>query len=69
MIHDPMVRVECDEPGCSEVESIELTALGRGAFDERHVIQSLERMDWRIDGDITICPNHQEDDEEDEDES
>ena len=64
MILDPKVRVECDEPGCSEFEELELTA--KGAYDERDVIRRLERMDWKIDGDFTICANHQEEPTDDQ---
>ena len=68
MILDPKVRVECDEPACSEFEELELTAsnFARDAYDERDVIRRLERMDWKIDGDITICANHQEEPTDDQ---
>ena len=65
MILDPTVRVECDEPGCQEFDSIELTALSGGHYDTRYVKQQLGRMGWAIDGDIITCEMHNEEEPDD----
>ncbi len=67
MISDAYVRVECDEGGCTEQEEIQLTALMvRASWDERNVKSELERLGWVIDGDVTTCELHHEDEEDEE---
>lgn len=54
MISDAYCRVTCDR--CHYEEEVELTALAqRESYDMRNVRRELERNNWRVDGDETIC--------------
>ena len=50
---EPMIEVCCDK--CGAVEMMGMTALARGAYDERYLDQELERMGWTT-GAEDICP-------------
>ncbi len=65
-LSDPVIRAECDESGCGNFEEMGLTALARGAYDERHIVSQLERLRWTVDGDVLTCPEHVDDGDDDE---
>lgn len=50
---EPMIEVCCDK--CGSVEMMGMTALARGAYDERYLDHELERMGWKT-GSEDICP-------------
>lgn len=57
-ILSPYIHVECDR--CEEVtDGMELTALAGGDWDARNIKPTLIRQGWKVDGDITICPECQ----------
>ena len=60
-ISDAYVMVVCDE--CPNCEEIPLTALAKGAYDMRNVTSAIERLGWKVDGEIITCPDHLEDDD------
>ncbi len=53
-INDPMITVTCDECGV-ETEPMGLTSLAGGGWDDRNIKRRLERMNWKVDGEKTIC--------------
>jgi len=65
-LSEPVVRAECDEPGCYNYEEMDLTSLSRGTYDERRITSQLERCGWTVNGDVLTCPEHVDDDEDDE---
>jgi hypothetical protein len=62
---EPSITVKCDT--CMATEQVGLTTTARG-YDERNVDAELERMGWTVVGGNDVCPDCQEEsDEEDAD--
>ena len=53
MINDPKIYVDCDY--CCEGEEFDMTPLAKGAFDDRDLEDTLKRLGWIIEGDLTFC--------------
>jgi len=55
---DAFIRVSCDvceDPGMDE--EVQLCAIVRNGWDERHVSAELHSRGWRVEGEKDICPN------------
>jgi hypothetical protein len=56
MLSEPVVFIKCDF--CSVTEEVTLTALARGAYDERNVRSTLEEWGWTLsDLNEDMCPD------------
>lgn len=51
---EPEITVTCNGY-CGDATVVGLTALARGAYDERHVDAELKRRGWVSDGDKDYC--------------
>lgn len=61
-IQEPRIEVICD--GCNEAQDFELTKLAGDGWDARNLQRKLARYGWRVNGDITICPECDRDEQE-----
>lgn len=56
MLGNPTVPVMCDTEGCDLEDAVGLTALARGAYDERDIESDLEDIGWSlVDGKHLCC--------------
>ena len=60
-IGTPFLVIECDCCG-AQVEEDLIKLASRDAWSDRHVKDALKRQGWKIDGDILICSDCQEED-------
>lgn len=55
-ISDPKIEIVCDS--CNQVvDEMGLTSLAGGGWDDRNVKPRLKRTGWKVDGEVTICPD------------
>lgn len=64
MITDAYVILVCDKCHKSE-EEIALTATAKG-WDDRGIEEDIKNLGWQIEGEEHICPNCQEESEDEE---
>jgi hypothetical protein len=54
-IGEPFIQVECDK--CEYVsDPYSLTMLAGGGWDARNLPRKLEREGWKVEGNVTTCP-------------
>ena len=68
MLGEPTVLLTCDVPFCQNSEELRMTALARGAYDERSFKGQIAALGWKeIEDNQHICPDCQAGEEEDND--